>query len=81
MLRVTIEVVEHGIGDPVPIGELEIINDGTGSKHYGNYRYRLLGAKKGKLHRGAIVGFQRMRRDAWELAWRCLNDWQKEIQK
>lgn len=37
MLRVTVELIEHGVGEPQTLSTLSILNDGSGNEEFGNY--------------------------------------------
>ncbi len=74
MLRITIELIPNG--DPSKakvLGSMDIINDGTGSAEFGNYRGELqaeYGTRKGRL-----TGFNRQHCSAWSLVGGFLKLW------
>ena len=75
MLRVTIEVIPKGDESKRRhLGTVEIANDGTGNSHIGNYAVRL--AKCGRPNqswiRGAVTGFDRVRKGPYDLLLQCL---------
>lgn len=75
MLRVTIEVVPKGDESRRRhLGTLEIANDGTGSSECGNYAVRLakFGQPQQSWIRGAVRGFDRIRRGPYDLLLQCL---------
>ena len=43
MIKITVELIQFGIGKPRKIGEAKIWNDATGSQTTGNYGYKLFG--------------------------------------
>jgi hypothetical protein len=58
MLRVTVEVIPHGNEQQKStIGLMEIVNDGNGTEHTGNYFYSLGDGKK--INSGKYTGFNR----------------------
>lgn len=57
------------------IGEAFISNTGTSkSATTGNYHYELTGKKGSKMGAGAVIGFPRKRKMAWDLLKIILND-------
>lgn len=43
MIRVTIELIPNGqVENKRSLGHIDIINDGTGSKTFGNYKYSIV---------------------------------------
>lgn len=72
MIRVTIELVPHGIGTPRSKGELRIANDGTGTDRIGNYNVKLVGGNGRVLTEARVEGFARKSRAAWELTLEAL---------
>lgn len=76
MIRVTVELLPKGRGQPQHLGTMEITNDGTGNRSRGNYTYRL--SMRGKpevtLRAGAVKGFPRRALLAWDLLYRVLHD-------
>lgn len=75
MLRVTIEVIPKGDESRRRhLGTLEIANDGTGNSETGNYAVRL--AKFGRPNqswmRGAVRGFDRIKKGPYDLLLQCL---------
>ena len=70
MLRVTIEVIPRGDeGRKRHIGTVEIANEGTGNAELGNYAVRLskFGRPQQNWMRGAVRGFDRLRRGPYDL--------------
>lgn len=63
MLRYTISTVEQ------PLYIIDIYNDGTGTKEYGNYGLTLRLGNKESIYseRRVAVEFPRLRKDAWDL--------------
>lgn len=75
MLRVTIEVVPRGDESKRRhLGTVEIANEGTGSVESGNYAVRLakFGRPQQSWMRGAVRGFDRLRRGPYDLLLQCL---------
>ena len=75
MLRVTIELVPKGDEERCRhLGTVEIANDGTGDAATGNYAVRL--AKFGRpgetWMKGAVRGFDRIRRGPYDLLLQCM---------
>ena len=66
MLRVTIELLPHGLEEGKrTLGVMEIANDATGGEYVGNYDATLT-AEYGK-RKGRIRGFHRQTQSAWSL--------------
>jgi hypothetical protein len=75
MLRVTIEVVPKGDENRRRhLGTVEIANEGTGSTELGNYAVRLAKFGRPQQHwmKGAVRGFDRLRRGPYDLLLQCL---------
>lgn len=67
MLRVKAEIDMFGQGVMhVDAGTLEIVNDGTGTREVGNYRWELLSPKGEVMDKGTIHGHVRAN-GAWPL--------------
>lgn len=80
MVRVTIELDAHGLGDSVRmLGVMEIVNDGTGTGEFGNYTYTLshagkfFGKRSGPFKKGRVKNFKRTL-SPYRLVCRCLKD-------
>lgn len=74
MIRVTVEIWRHG--DPTDkevLGEGVIVNDLTGTKTHGNYKY-FLRSKGQKFREGEIKKFQRQRKNVWWLLFYVMKD-------
>lgn len=55
------------------LGEAHIINDATGSKTKGNYKFKLFKKNKhGIWKTGEIKNFPRLRRNGYDLLYLCL---------
>lgn len=76
MILITVEIIPPEITgkerDIIAMGK--IINDGTGTKERGNYRFYLTGKRGTILKHGAVKMFPRKSYTAWNLLWRCLNE-------
>ena len=74
MLRVTIEIIPGGIGEPKHLGTIEIANDGTGTGDVGNYNAKLskFGRPKAAWRNARVEGFERRRLGAYDLLFRVL---------
>jgi len=75
MIRVTVELVPYGIGEPVEMGTATITNDGVQTRETegarGSYTYRF--TKKGHERAvGEVRDFPRQSADVWQLIARCL---------
>lgn len=68
MIRITAELIPHGIGPSKTLGYLDISNDGTGDLCLGNYTIRLRDKRKRVRRKGKIEGFKRLEKGVWELA-------------
>ena len=67
MIRITIELVPYGDESRRKIiGTGEIVNDGTGTKAIGNYRYWLSDGN-GVFSKGSVENFPRLSGDCWDL--------------
>lgn len=78
MLRVTIDLIPGGTGEPRTLGVAHIINDATGDAQTGNYEVVLLksleyASKPGVWKSGEVKGFPRKRLGPWDLLCRALN--------
>jgi hypothetical protein len=74
MLRVTIELVPHGVESMKrTIATARIVNDGTGDHSIGNYTYTVKGAER-ILAEGRVTGFPRLAKDAWALLGLIIKD-------
>jgi len=75
MIRVTIELIPFGVGEPRTLGIAEITNDGTGDKNRGNYNFTL-SKWAPKTHEvwktGHVVDFDRKGRGPWDLLYLVL---------
>lgn len=74
MLEVTITFKQSTTGKTSTIGRAEIVNDGTGDKSLGNYRFRLSTVKGVKeiVREGRVKDFPRLKLSAWNLLYRVL---------
>ncbi len=67
MIRITIELVPYGIEKwKKTIGLMKIINDSTGTKEIGNYKYQIIDENGNQLYEGIYKGFPRKLR-IWRL--------------
>lgn len=74
MIRVTVERIPFGVGEPEHLGTMEIANTGQGTPTQGKYRVRL-SDKAGRPWREVHVeGFSRRWLLAWDLLYRVLRD-------
>ena len=67
MIKITIELVPHGIGEPRHLGILVICNTGEGSKTRGDYNYRISNKAGSSWRNGSIENFPRKRLLVWDL--------------
>jgi hypothetical protein len=74
MIKITVEIVPFGIGEPRKIGEAKIWNDTTGTHTVGNYGYKLFGENKKLMKEGNIRGFKRKQKHVWELLYLMLKN-------
>lgn len=86
MIRVTIELIKYGVGQPEVIGVMEIANDGTGTAMRGNYVTRLFrrGTQPAEMNKSVTrtgevkewtrgtSDFPRQSYSVWRLVLRCL---------
>jgi hypothetical protein len=74
MIRVTVEMIPYGIEKHAEvIGQLKIINDGTGTKEVGNYTWEMVEEGVGLLEEGKCGNFNR-EAGVWALVERVLFD-------
>ena len=60
MIRVTVELVPYGYEDrKKTIGTMKIINDLSGSREMGNYRYFIMDEDGNEIYKGVYKGFPR----------------------
>ena len=75
MIVVTIELWPYGFSTNKKIlGRGIIFNDGTGDQKVGNYGFKLWGKRNAVWKEGAVTKFPRLRRNAWDLLYRCLRE-------
>ena len=67
MIRITAELIPHGVGPPKTLGYLDISNDGKGDLCLGDYSVRLKDRRKRVRRRGKVEGFRRLEKGVWEL--------------
>lgn len=74
MIRVTIEMIPGGLGEPRHMGTIEIANDSTGTIEKGNYKVRLapFGKPAGSWMRGVVKNFCRKTRGPYDLLLQAL---------
>lgn len=74
MIRVTVELIPKGKGEPKHLGTAEIWNLGDGSPARGNYKYVLSqrGRPNVEFRSGLITDFPRKRFLMWDLLYRIL---------
>jgi hypothetical protein len=74
VIRVKVELDRWGLGTMVEsLGELEIINDGSGTRDVGHYRFNLLNAEGETLSVGTVKNHIRSN-GVWPLVRDCLNE-------
>lgn len=71
MLRITIELVPHGILSPIKIAEGTIYNNLTGNTDYGNYNFVL--KDENKIYKTGVAEGHRRELNVWRLLHRVLN--------
>lgn len=80
MLRVTVELIPHGIGEPKVIATADIWNDGTSdSPTFGNYEadlyvHQTKDGKPRKWRHAKVSSFPRIGRGPWDLMQHVLAD-------
>ena len=73
MIRVTVELIPWGIGEPQQLGVMHIANDGTGTKDRGNYHAKVYRKGTNKVLRlGEVKEYPRLSYNIWRLVLRCL---------
>jgi hypothetical protein len=82
MLRVTIEMIPKGVGEPRHLGTIEIANEGVTQtddlfrqpSDFGTYKVRLskFGNPKGNWRTGVVKNFNRKNRGPYDLLMRAL---------
>jgi hypothetical protein len=74
MIRVTIEMIPGGTGEPRHMGTIEIANDGTGTNESGNYKVRLakFGQPASSWLRAVVTNFNRKTRGPYDLLLQAL---------
>lgn len=71
MIRITVELIPGGVGEPQILGTAIIVNDGTGTATVGNYTYAL--SHRRRIWRsGVLEGFPRKQLNVWDLLFRVL---------
>lgn len=77
MLRVTVELVPGGVGEPVVIGTAIIANDleqTMVNRRRGSYRFRIYGKRNRLMRVGTIRDYPRLSKNVWHLVARVLNE-------
>jgi hypothetical protein len=76
LIRVTIELIPLGFENrKKTIGELTIVNDGTGSQTSGNYQVTLMKSSSKRIWKlGTVKNFPRKRLGPYDLLLRALQD-------
>ena len=76
MLKVTVELDVHGLGiKTIPLGVIEIWNDGLGTRERGNYGARAI-SKNGKplmKRSGRVENHPRLSKPVWNLVYKILS--------
>lgn len=72
MIKITIELVPHGIGKPQHLGTMKIRNALSGTKTQGDYIYRTFNKARRGWRNGTIESFPRKRLLVWDLLYRIL---------
>lgn len=79
MIRVTVELIPHGVEDHPRrrvLGKMEIANDGSGTEEIGNYKGTLHAEYTSPAGRpGKLFGFRRQRQSVWTLIGAFLKKW------
>ena len=79
MLRIVIDLIPLGFGEPLEIGNMEVWNDATGSKTIGNYGFRIF--KKNSnvvIKSGHVSRYKRKAWSVWYLIYLCLHEVYKD---
>jgi hypothetical protein len=74
MIKVTIDLIPFGIGEPETLGTVEIANDATGTATRGNYNVKVKGKDGRVLRTGRVEGFPRKRLLGADLLYRALRE-------
>lgn len=74
MIRVTMELIPFGVGEPEHLGTMEIGNTGRGTPTRGKYRARLSDRAGRPWREAHVEDFPRRRLLAWDLLYRVLRD-------
>ena len=77
MIEIKIELNNWGLGEKSTLATIEIINIGTGTKGFGNYRYEIKG-KRNIIKKGFVFNFPRLELNSIRLLERVLDDAYKE---
>lgn len=71
MIRITVELIKAPYGlEKEILGVMNITNDGSGGKTYGNYRFDIH-ARKLRIKSGRVLRFKRDK-TVWWLIYHCL---------
>lgn len=74
MIRITVEMVPGGVGEPVLLGRAIIANDGTGTKTRGNYRGTFWRKQRAPWRCTSVKNFPRQRDSVWHLLHQLLGE-------
>ena len=73
MIVIPIELQPLGVAEHKrPLGELHIINDGTGTRNVGHYRVIVKGANGRTIREARVSDWPRLSRPVFELILACL---------
>lgn len=76
MIRITIELVPPLVSGlkGKEIARAEIVNEGTGTKERGNYKYALWGKRSTAWRTGEVEDFPRKSYNVWHLLFKILSE-------
>ena len=74
MIRITVELIPHGIGKPKHLGTMVIGNILSGTRTQGDYFYKMFNkaGHRFRNRKGTIKSFPRERLLVWDLLYRIL---------
>lgn len=74
MIRVTVEMVSGGVGEPVVIGRAILWNTGKGTRARGSYDGMFWRKKRSVWRNSHIENFPRQRLSVWHLLYQLLGE-------
>ena len=72
MIRITVEKIPFGFGEPEVLGTMTIANTSKNLLSRGDYHYKIHNKRGARFREGFVENFPRKRLLAWDLLYRVL---------